>query len=119
VRETPRPGGARTGGRGPTGRVNLSASGGTATATGGTVDLSSLTATPIEPAKSLVTRPDASPAERRQWMEDQTYILAWATAGGYVGDAFLGRVAGLVCFTIALYCSAWKVRRGSRRGSHG
>jgi hypothetical protein len=66
---------------------------------------------PIKPAKSLLTRPEATPAERRRWIEDEAYILAWAGAGGSVGGLLQGRIAGLVCFAIAGYYAAWRVTR--------
>jgi hypothetical protein len=68
-------------------------------------------ALPIEPAKSLLTRPEASPAERRRWLEDQTYVLAWAGAGGFLGGVLQGRIAAIAGFAIMGYYAAWRVTR--------
>lgn len=108
MRETPRPGGARTGGHGPTARPRLSAGAGLH-AVGHAIETN--IALPIEPAKSLVTRPEASPVEKRQWVNDEAYIFAWAGAGGFLGAALQGRIAGLVGFAIAGYYTAWRVTR--------
>jgi hypothetical protein len=117
VRETPRPGGARTGGHGPEARVNVPPGG--ARAGGGEVRVSITAAVeqnialPIEPAKSLLTKRDASPTEKRRWLAEEGYILAWAGAGASVGGALQGRIAALAGFVIMGYYAAWRVgRRG-------
>lgn len=76
MRETPRPSGARTGGHGPTGQVNLTASGGKAIFGGGSVEalgqaVERNIALPIKPVQSVVTRPDATPTEKRRWLEEE------------------------------------------------
>ena len=126
MRETPPPGGARAGGYGPqagagvppggvrtggdarTGRVRISARA-TLNVVGHAVEEN--IALPIEPAKSLLARPDASPAERRRWLQEEAYTFAWASAGGFVGDMLQGRLAGVVCFLLAGYYAALRVTR--------
>jgi hypothetical protein len=116
MNETPRPGGARAGGHGP--EASASVPPGGARAGGGEVTISVIAAAvgktvalPIEPAKSLLTRRDASREEKRQRLAEEGFIIGWAGFAGSMGGMLYGPRAGVVCALIAANWAAWRVDR--------
>jgi hypothetical protein len=109
VRETPRPGGVRVGGHGPTARVNLTASGGTAIAAGGTVDLATATVLPLPVASRPLTLrwnllgdpvPEVEPFDAGDTAMLALLVAAWTAADDAEARVLVAVLVGLMLWPL-------------------